>query len=414
MELRTKYQYTYFIYPYLIDEKKYNNYIYQLLKNKKCQLKWFNRKKNVEIDSYFLPEIKENIFWTINSCNDSIKEYEKLDTRMQANILTKKKCNIFEYKLEKDIPGKIIEKDGIFFDITKVEIICFNTGICFLLFKTVLNDVNNFSDVLNFNYKFKNINSKIEKNIEYDNIKIQTSKLNNMQYFSELIKEIAGKNILANKINLDTEQLITYSYVCLEQSSWNEDTNLKLIEKEFEKYRKVKPADEPMNDAILKEQSIYKEKYLYYGISSNSSVLLTCDNNIKNYTTLMFKYENELLYHYIISLHKKIYLKKLNFVFSKTKKFKNIKTKFLEFAKKDWIFEITNDDFGKIIEKLYMQDQNIDGIFLKIKQQYDLYYKENEITKNKKYKKWVMIIIISILILNIVTIIISIKNKSAF
>ena len=35
MELMTKYEYTYFIYPYIIDEKKYNSYLQKLLKNKK-------------------------------------------------------------------------------------------------------------------------------------------------------------------------------------------------------------------------------------------------------------------------------------------------------------------------------------------------------------------------------------------
>ncbi len=32
MDFKMKYQYTYFIYPYVIEEKKYRNYIYQLLK----------------------------------------------------------------------------------------------------------------------------------------------------------------------------------------------------------------------------------------------------------------------------------------------------------------------------------------------------------------------------------------------
>ena len=41
MELKTKYQYTYFIYPYLIEENNYKNYLYKLLKNKNCKLKVF-------------------------------------------------------------------------------------------------------------------------------------------------------------------------------------------------------------------------------------------------------------------------------------------------------------------------------------------------------------------------------------
>lgn len=45
MELKTKYQYTYFIYPYLIEEKNYQKYLYKLLKNEQCRLKLFDNKK---------------------------------------------------------------------------------------------------------------------------------------------------------------------------------------------------------------------------------------------------------------------------------------------------------------------------------------------------------------------------------
>ena len=37
MERKTKYQYTYFIYPYVINENKYEKYLYKLLNNKKCK-----------------------------------------------------------------------------------------------------------------------------------------------------------------------------------------------------------------------------------------------------------------------------------------------------------------------------------------------------------------------------------------
>ena len=61
MGLKTKYQYTYFIYPYLIEENNYRNYLYKLLKNKKCMLKIFEPQKDTRIDAYFLPELKSKI-----------------------------------------------------------------------------------------------------------------------------------------------------------------------------------------------------------------------------------------------------------------------------------------------------------------------------------------------------------------
>lgn len=404
MDFKVKYQYTYFIYPYLIEEKKYQSYLYQLIKNPRCKLKIFDSKKDVGIDTYFLPELKEKMFWSLNSKKSAIKGYEKMDKRMQANLISKKACNMFEYDLEEDIPGKIGEKDGIFFDITKVEIICFNTGVCFLLFKTNLSEEQKFSDVLNFNYKFRDINSNAEHSVKYENIKIQTDKLKNMQNFSEFIHKIAGSNIKAKQISLDTDRLITYAYTCLDQSSWNDSIDNKLIERELEKYIRVMPADEQIEDVNLNEGEIYSKKYLYYGFSNSTTVLLTCDNNIKNYTTLPFEYENEQLYHLIFNLYKKIYLKKLSHELRKAGKFKNIEHKFLDFAKNDWIYEVTYDDIGKRLEKHYEEEQNLKEAFTKLKQQYDLTYKDYEMSKNKKSTNWLVGIILAMIAFNVINI----------
>lgn len=404
MDFKMKYQYTYFIYPYLIEEKDYQSYLYGLLKNPKCKLKIFDRKKDVSIDTYFLPELKDKMFWSLDITKSALKQYETMDKKMQATLLSGKTCNMFEYELEGDIPGKIGEKNGIFFDVTKVEIICFDTGVCFLLFKTALSEEHQFSDLLNFNYKFRDINSKKEHSKQYEAIKIQTEKFNNMQDFSEFINEIAGSNIEAKQINLDTDRLITYGYVCLDQNEWNDNVDVKLLEKEFDKYRKMKPAEEQIEDVTLKEQSVYREKYLYYGFTNNATVLFTCDNNIKNYTTIPFKYENEQLYHYIFNLYKKIYLKKIIYQLQQTKQFEPVKQKFLTFAKKDWIYEVTNDEIGRILEKYYTEEQNLKETFIKLKQQYDLLYKDYEIEKNKKCNKWITAFIGVMIVLNIINI----------
>ena len=410
MDLKMKYQYTYFIHPYLIEEKKYQDYLYGLLRNSNCKLKLFDRKKDVGIDTYFLPELKEKMFWSLEKKPSEIKELESMDKKMQATILSKLPCNIFEYTLEGDVPGKIGEAGGIFFDITKVEIICFNTGICFLLLKTALTENQNFSDVLNFNYKFRDINSKTEHSKQYEAIKIQTGKLNNMQSFSEFIKKIAGRNLKAKQINLDTDRLITYSYVCLDQASWNENTDIHLVEKEFEKFRMVRPAREQKEDDFLKEAYTYHEKYLYYGFSNNTTVLLTCDNNIKNYTILPFQFENEQLYHFVFNLYKKVYLKKLNYEFQKKGQFEMIKKEFLSFAKKDWIYEITYDEIGKILEKYYEEEQILQTTFNKLKQKYDLLYKDYEISKNKRSNKWVIVLMSILILINLICIGLVINN----
>ena len=54
---------------------------------------------------------------------DCVEGMKQLDDNMRATILTKKACTIFEYNIEKDIQGKVGNKDGLFFDIRKLEII---------------------------------------------------------------------------------------------------------------------------------------------------------------------------------------------------------------------------------------------------------------------------------------------------
>ena len=402
MELKTKYQYTYFIYPYFVEKKDYVNYLHSLLRKPECELKLFDKKKDIQIDSYFLPEIKNKMFWSLYLSKEGLRDYNSLDNKMKATVLSKKEACIFEYNIREDIPAKIGEGGGIFFDINRMEIICFSTGLCFLLVKTMLSEGSNFSDVLNFNYKFRDIQSKIVQPREYDNIKIQTTKFRNMQTFSNFIERIAGSNLKAKKVNLDTNRLITYSYTCLESESWNENTNPEIIEKEFEKYYRIRPAGEQTVDAKMNSKQIYQEKYAYYGFSNNSTMLLTSASNMKNYTNLLFEYENEGLYHFIYNLYKKIYLKQLNYEFSQTSNFKSIQQEFINFSRNSWTYEVTNNDKGIILERYYSEAQNLDETFEKLKNGYDLLYKEYNIERTNKHNKWIAIAVAIVAVVSLI------------
>ena len=45
MELKTNYQYTYFIHPFIVKENRYQKYLLKLLKDKKCNIKIFKKEK---------------------------------------------------------------------------------------------------------------------------------------------------------------------------------------------------------------------------------------------------------------------------------------------------------------------------------------------------------------------------------
>ena len=194
MELKTKYQYSYFIHPYIIDENKYDKYILKLLKDKKCKFKIFQKEKDLDIYDFFLPNIRNYYFPTFEFRGEVLKEFNKLNIEKKKNVISKQNVACFTYDLAEDVQGKMGTEDGIFFRVEKIEIICFRTGICFLTLKTIIENSNNFSDVLDFNYRFKGINSEFIKLKNYENIKIQTSTFSDVKELTELINQITGIN----------------------------------------------------------------------------------------------------------------------------------------------------------------------------------------------------------------------------
>lgn len=408
MELKTKYQYTYFIYPYVVNENNYVRYLQKLLTSKDYKTKFFESDKDADLYEYFLPKVRNTMFWSMDFAKMRISKFESLDKNMQATVLGKYPCAIFEYNLKKDIQGKAGKKDGIFFDISKIEIICFNNGICFLLMKTMLEGENTLADVCNFNYKFRDIKSKLYDFKGYENIKIQTDMFEDIKEITELIKSITGNNKGAKELNLDTERFITYSYACIDQEDWNDKTNTELLEKEFYKFANVESADSIVESMSVETKNktavVEKSKYELYGCSNIATVLLTSDKNSENYTKLPHIFERQYLYNYIFELYKKISLKKVNNEFKQNRKFEATKQKFIDFTQQVWIEETTNDNTGSTLEDEWNSILKLDEVYHQVKAKYDVLYKNSNIEKTAKTNKMIVVILIILLIINIINI----------
>ncbi len=397
MELKTRYQYTYFIYPYVIEEKNYSKYLLKLLKDKKCTMKKFDIAKDLSIYQNFLPNIRKFMFWSFNYTKQQMRELESLDNELKANILSKYPCTMFDYNIKQNVQGKVQNEDGIYFDITKVELICFNTGICFLLFKTIIDGENNkFSDVVNFNYKFRDITSKADELKEFENIKIQTSIFKDSKDIIKFIKDITGNTSLAEDLNIDQERFITYSYACISQEDWNDNVEIKTIEKLFFKFFKVLPAHKELNDIITEDyfNKPPNSKYIKYGFSNVGTALLTSDIAVDNYTKLPFRFENEQLYLYILCLYKKFYLAKVNYELDR----KDCQQEFLSFTKNFLIEEVSNDETESCLEKNWSEKLDIDRMFNKIKNKYDMLYKSTNVEKTKIKQNIIILILIVIML----------------
>lgn len=412
MELKVKYQYTYFIKPFLINENKYEKYLLTLLNNKNCKLKVFEKERDFNLYSYFIKNTREYFFPTFAFNREKINNLERLDNKTRAIVLSRLHCNIFEYNFDTKIQGKVSDNEGIFFNINKMEIICFDTGVCFLAIKTDVDNSEKFSDLLNFNYRFKDINSDFTKLRDFTNIKIQTDKFSNMTELSNFINSVIGVNnnsIGLKDVDLYNKRFFVYTYSCIDQDNWNTEEDFGNIQSDFLRYSNVLSSNNTLDfniDEFDRNIGIIEQfKYSRFGFTKQSASLMTSSIDINNYTKLLFDYENEYFYTLIISLYQRIYLKKLENEFRSKKDINSIRRKFTKFTKELWLEEITNSVTGTIFYNKWKEVFELQEIYDEIKNKYDVIYKELNIEKSRSTNKIILIALIVSLLLNVINLI---------
>lgn len=411
MELKTRYQYTYFIHTFTMKENKYSKYMLKLLKDTRFKLKVFKKDKDLEIYTHFLPKIKDFLFQTFElEDREKQAKFDQLPIETRTAILCKYPSVTFEYELEQDIQGKTIDENSIFFKIQKIGIVMFNTGICFLYLKTNIEGNEEFSDVLNFNYKFRDINQEGNNLKSYENIRVQASSFENIEAIQDFITSITGPNIESLKLNLDIERFYTYSYTCVKQEAWNVTTSFEDIKNEFLKYVNIFSNDSNTNSVMCENSKIINlSKYSKVGISKLGVNLLSSDCDINNYTVLPVEYENQYFYTYILSLYLKVYLKKLNYEFKEGKDIEITRRKFINFTKNLWLQEITSDDMGSLFYTYIKDVLEIDKLYNDVKNKYNILYSELKIEKNEKLTGFIVLVLVATLFFNIINFIMSLN-----
>ncbi len=396
-ELKMKYHYSYFIYPYVIKEKNYKKYVSKLLKNSKCTPKYFEQRKNLSVYNYFLPNIREYMFKSF----EYSKVDKKIDEQFRENLFKSSPCVMFDYNIGDDVQAKTVDEDGIFFKIQKMEIICFKTGICFLAIKTNIEDTENFGDLLNFNFKFRDINSEVSGN-KHNNIKIQTSTFEDVKELSEVIKEITGSNSKAKKLDIDVNKFLVYSYVCLDQECWNENKQIENFEKEFFKYVNVLNSDFNSTFGNDRLRTIDIGKYIKLGINKVGINLLTTSVDTINYTTLPFEYEHEYLYTYIFTLYEKFYLTKIMKKFKVSKNQNKVRKEFVDFTNNVWVHEPTNNDNGTSLYNNARWALELEKTYARTKEQYDVMYKNFKMKNNEWFNRIILVLLAASIVTNII------------
>ena len=404
MELKTKYQYTYFIYPYVIKENKYTKYLLKLLKDENCKLRIFRKEKDLDIYSYFSHRERNYMFNSFNLSKTRLARLNELPLETKAAILAKDSCTIFEYNMKKDIQGKTSERNGIFFKIPKIEIICFNTGICFLCIKTNIEESDKFSDLLNFNYKFRDINQEFSNMNNYDNIRVQTDYFDDVKYFKEFIEGLTGPTTEAMKLDIDTERFLTFSYVCVDQENWNNSNEFEQIRSSYIRFLNILPNDNSVNYTKEDMKIMSKWKYAKLGITKQGVTLFCSSCDINNYTKFPLAFEEQYLYTYILAIYTKIYLTKINLDFRQGTDVKKARKEFIEFTQMLWVNEVTAEDTGSLYYQNLKEVLELNTIYFDTKNKYDILYKEMNIEKTAKNNVVITIILIITLIINAINI----------
>lgn len=410
MELKTKYQYTYFIYPYVIKENKYLRYLMKLLKDKNCELKIFKKDKDLDIYTYFSNRARNFLFGTFNLNKAKMLKLQELPLETKAALLSKYNCVMFEYTIHKDIQGKVQEKNGIFFKIPKIQIICFNTGICFLCIKTHIEDSDKFVDLLNFNYKMRDITQEFSNIKNYDKIRVQTDCFEDVKYFKEFVEEITGSSIETIKLDIDTERAFTYSYVCIDEEGWNSINEFDKIKENYYKFLNVLPSDNSVGYSKDDMKIISRWKYAKLGVTKQSITLFSSSSDINNYTVFPQEFEEQYFYTYILALYTRLYLKKINLKFRQGIKIKQTRKEFIKFTKSLWINEVTNEDIGTIFYHNLKEILELDNIYFDTKNKYDILYKEMNIEKNTKNNIFIAVLLLVSFVVNAINIIYLLKK----
>lgn len=392
--MKIKYQYTYFISPFAIEEKQYDKYILKLLKNEKLRFKIYNEKKNAELSDYFTKEVKDILFKTMELPEKQQKELENISEEKYEKLLNLPVI-CFEYLIENKTQAKMGQENGIFFKIDKIELICFKNGICFMIIKTYLDENVEIQDVLNFNYKFKKMSLQKEEIEVNDQISIQTSEFKDKMKIEELFKNLTG--------NAKAKEIYTFSYLCVDGEDWNEQKGFKLLENEVLKLVNVIPANEKSDTKI---DFIEKSKYIKIGIGKNGTALVTNSLETYNCTKLPFEYENQYLYTLIFALYQKAVLKEINTQIKQNERFSKIKKKINIFINEEFLKKITSQEIGNKLFKKLKEKLEIDNTYLEMINKYEMKYKEENNRKQKKCNIIIWLVLAICTITNIINVII--------
>ena len=402
---KIKYQYSYFILPYIVNEEKYSEYLNKLLKDSRINLKKYDKIKNLDIFSFFNKNFLEFFDYAEDITDLELREERKNWTDSLGKKLSKKDLTIFDVDLSQNTQGKVGEEEGIFFRIDKTNIVTTKTGVSFLVFKTII-DSDSFQDLLNFNYRFRELSSDVLEFKKYENINIQSDTFKEVSDLKNVITKLTGLDIDELTKTTGIDKFYTFSYLCVDNLMWNEKTDFRELQTAFNKYSEVLPAafNSEFSDTNTAIEVIEDLKYSKIGITNLSSNLFSSGLEIHNFTKIPIEYETTYLYIYIYTIFQKIFLEKVGRdIFIKERYRKAIKD-LKYFTKYFWGNTITAQDKGVLYIKKLKEVFDLNDKYNEIQNKVEIVYKESKISEYYKYSKGIYYLLGTLIILTILNI----------
>lgn len=378
-----KYHYTHFIYPFVVEQKKYGKFLSSILKNEKAwKLKMHNVREDEKMYNFFLPYMRKFLFPTVYWSDRYKRHFKQYDVDTKANVLKRTSCNTFEYELD-NIKNKLLNerKDNIIdFDITEIKLICFEPGICFFDIKTEIDEAEETIDldyIIDFNSIFREITPD---NCNVKNNTISVRSLNNINDIAIFIKStIAGyeSDSLENKYY---DKLFTYSYVCLDKASWNKPEDIEKIKNNFYKlqYNMDTKNTSLFNHEYDKiNENVYSRwQYSLFGFSRESGVVMASEMEKYNITYMPHTFEKNYFYMLLLAIYQRISLINLSqeLITGDKTKANKLQGELTRFTRITWFSQITNSENGMDIWKKWQNAFELEDLYEEVHRQCREYY----------------------------------------
>ncbi len=401
MDLNAVSHYSYFIHPIIISADRRKAFLGRLLADKAWRFNAGRNEVDANTQAYFLPYVKKLLFPTVYWSSQFHASFEKMDLKRQTEIVNRLPSASFDLRLDHSKLGKgPFTRDNLGVEITRITLFCFESGITFLVIKTVLDskDVLHAGDVLDFNHKFRTLNPRYLKKQKTDGLFIRNTGFGRPGELSSFIS-----NLLSGFEDLETEnvyfdRLFTYSYLCLDESEWNDEKPFERLLNEFGKFQHVLPSDygaefEPTY--MDRKGSTYRRwKYSITGFSRESCVVLASAKEAFNRKKLPEFFETLYFHIFLLAFYQRISLIRFSEELTNAENIRveEMKRRFTRFTHFSWFSQITNSEHGMDLWKKWQDTFDLEIQFDEVQKEYEEYY-EYKVAKGQERINILLIII---------------------